>query len=97
MKDKDSMKNSAPRPFPWWLSLLIAIGSYCTLKYILPTIQTTHPVLQHLTKAAPILAPIIAILFLLLAAKQLYDSDLPTSPDTDQEMSEKSSEEGRNE
>lgn len=55
----------------------MAIVSYCTLNYLVPELDPAHPTLQKLTQAAPTFAPIVTILFLLLAAKQLYDKDIP--------------------
>jgi hypothetical protein len=66
---------------PWWVNVLLAIGSYCTLKYILPEIHLTHPTWQKLARAAPSFAPLATIPFLLLAAKQLYDVDIGDAPD----------------
>jgi hypothetical protein len=42
-----------------------------------PELQPTSRVLQKMIQAAPQFAPLVTIPFLLLAAKQLYDSDLP--------------------
>jgi len=61
---------------PWWGSVLLAIGSYCSLKYLVPELHPTNPALQKLAQAAPTFAPFTTIPFLLLAAKQLYDTDL---------------------
>ena len=60
---------------PWWLSVFLAIASYYCLKYIAPTLQFTDQTLQNMAAAAPGLAPIAAIVFLLLAAFRLYDGD----------------------
>ncbi len=54
----------------------MAIVSYCTLKYLVPELHPTNPTLQKLTQAAPTFAPLVTIPFLLLAAKQLYDTDV---------------------
>lgn len=61
---------------PWWVNVLLAIGSYCTLKFVVPELHLTHPTLQKLAQAAPTFAPLTTIPFLLLAAKQLYDVDI---------------------
>jgi hypothetical protein len=58
------------------VSVLMAIGSYCCLKYIVPELHLEDPTLQKLSQAAPSFAPLVTIPFLLLAAKQLYDSDI---------------------
>lgn len=64
------------RRIPWWVNVLLAIGSYCTLKYVIPELHLTHPTWQKLAQAAPTFAPLTTIPFLLLAAKQLYDVDI---------------------
>ena len=61
--------------FPWWGSILLAVVSYCALRYLVPLLQPAHPPLARLVDAAPFFAPIVAIPLLLLAAKQLYDTD----------------------
>jgi len=85
MKDKkivevpseDSAKSTKTnRSIPWWVNVLLAIGSYCTLKFVVPEIHLTHPTWQNLAQAAPTFAPLATIPFLLLAAKQLYDVDI---------------------
>ncbi len=60
---------------PWWASVLLAITSYCCLRYLVPQLQFTSQTLQNLAIAAPGFAPIAAIVFLLLAAVRLYDAD----------------------
>lgn len=75
------MKHHEPaRRIPWWVSILLAIGSYCTLKYIIPELTMPNPTLQKLAQAAPTFAPLATIPFLLLAAKQLYDTDIEDDP-----------------
>jgi hypothetical protein len=79
MKDKESTGLSSPKSpkcVPWWVSALLAIVSYCTLKFVVPELSLTDPTLQKLSQAAPTFAPLATIPFLLLAAKQLYDTDL---------------------
>jgi hypothetical protein len=72
-----SSPQSSKPPFrmPWWVSILLAIGSYCTLKYLVPELDLDNPAWQKLAQAAPTFAPLATIPFLLLAAKQLYDVD----------------------
>ena len=74
---KQNSHSSVPHflQIPWWLSVLLAIFSYYLLKYFAPQLQFTNHTFQNLAMAAPGLAPIAAILFLLLAAIRLYDSD----------------------
>ena len=69
--------------FPWWGSVLLAIVCYCTLKFLVPQLQPAHPTLAELVHAAPFFAPIVAIPLLLLAAKQLYDTDKKENEDPD--------------
>ena len=92
-KEQSTEKISAKSPnrVPWWVSVLMAIGSYCLLKFVIPNLHPTNAAFQKLSQIAPTFAPITAILFLLLAAKQLYDIDADTSnrengnPDSSQE------------
>ncbi len=87
-KPKSKAKYSSLIPpflrISWWVSVLLAIASYCCLKYLAPQLQFTSQTLQNLAIAAPGLAPMVAIVFLLLAAIRLYDTDDKESPeDTD--------------
>ncbi len=68
---------SRPLRLPWWGSILLAIFVYCSLMYGVPKLHLSNPTLQLLAQAAPSFAPILAIPWLLLAGKQLYDSDMP--------------------
>lgn len=63
--------------FPWWGSVLLAVISYSGLKYGLPRL-VDHS--SPLIALVPMLAPLSAMGFLLLAGKQLYDTD----PEDDQ-------------
>jgi len=63
------------RKIPWWANVLLAIIAYCSLKYVAPQLQFSSAALQNIAAAAPGLAPLAAIVFLLLAAFKLYDSD----------------------
>jgi hypothetical protein len=56
--------------WPWWISVLLSILSYCGLKYGLPLIAGEKALPEDFIK---MLAPLTAMGFLLLAAKQLYD------------------------
>ncbi len=78
MKDPKPKELPDPRSshrLPWWIHILLAIGSYYMLKYVVPGLHLTNPTFQKLTQAAPTFAPLASILFLLLAAKRLYDID----------------------
>ena len=82
-------KSRSPLPrflqIPWWLSVLTAIVSYCLLKYLLPQLQFPNGTLGDLAAFAPELAPPAAILFLLLAAIRLYDSDKSDATDEEED------------
>ncbi|WP_163337238.1 hypothetical protein [Desulfopila sp. IMCC35008] len=54
----------------WWFSVLLSILSYTGLKYGLPLIAGEDVLPEDFLK---MLAPLTAMGFLLLAAKQLYD------------------------
>ena len=76
--------------FPWWGSVVLAIGCYWGLKYgvasVLPADHRLVGLLGHL-------APIAAMALLLLAGKQLYDhDDHPQDPAADQEETEQEEE-----
>lgn len=58
--------------FPWWLSVILAILCYYSLKYGLPQLIAAD---DRLSGLFALLAPISAMGFLLLAAKQLYDGN----------------------
>lgn len=73
---------------PWWVSVIGAIVTYCTLKYVLPELAPINQTLGELFQLAPLAAPVLTIPFLLLAAKQLYDNDLPTKNIPDEKTDE---------
>jgi hypothetical protein len=85
MKGQSNTWLTLPFRLPWWGSILVAIVVYCGLKYGIPRLQLVNPILQQLSQAAPSFAPILAIPWLLLAAKQLYDTDAGSSPGEKQE------------
>ena len=66
------------RKFPWWLSVILAIGAYCGIKYGIPRLTGAD---HRLAGLAQLLAPIFAMGLLLLAAKQLYDTDDQADPE----------------
>ena len=74
-----------PRRIPWWASIICAIATYCTLKYIVPEIHPGNEMLENLFQMGPVAAPVLTIPFLLLAAKQLYDTDIPDTEDVNQD------------
>lgn len=85
MTGKASARRYLPFRWPWWGSILMATFVYCGLKYGLPALHPDHPALWRFVQAAPSFAPILTIPWLLLAAKQLYDSDAGPSPQQEQE------------
>ena len=90
MKDEKNAGISvikSPKRLPWWVSILLAIGSYCTLKFVMPELHLTNSTLQKLVQAAPTFAPLVTIPFLLLAAKQLYDTDVGDEDDNEPDKS----------
>lgn len=58
--------------FPWWGSVLLAVLSYCAMKYGMVRFL---PAEHRLIGLCQLLAPLAAMAFLLLAGKQLYDGD----------------------
>jgi hypothetical protein len=70
-------KSSEKKHIPWWVSILCAIATYCTLKYVLPELAPANQKLKDLFQLGPVVAPLLTIPFLLLSAKQLYDTELP--------------------
>lgn len=61
----------------WWVSVLLAITVYMGLKYLVPGLFQEDSPLFKICQTAPNFAPLASIPFLLLAAKQLYDTELP--------------------
>lgn len=75
-KEKESATKRSPLS-NWWVSILLAIAAYMGLKYLVPGLCQEGSAFFTLCQAAPKFAPLAAIPFLLLAAKQLYDTELP--------------------
>ena len=76
-KTNEAAKVQQLKGIPWWVSVIGAIVTYCVLKYVLPELDPATQTLQELFQLGPAAAPVLTIPFLLLAAKQLYDNDLP--------------------
>lgn len=93
MNEPPATAHGKTHRFPWWGSVLLAIVCYCILKYLVPQFQPAHPALAKLVHAAPFFAPIVAIPLLLLAAKQLYDTDKKEDEDPDRGRDENNREE----
>lgn len=93
MNDNNTrQQNAVRRATPWWANIIVAIACYCTLKYLIPALHPKNPALLKFSEAAPAFAPLVAIPFLLLAAKRLYDTDRVDShheeTDSDDERSQ---------
>lgn len=64
---------------PWWVYLLLAIVFYIGCKYIVPSFAADAAGKAQLSEAGDLAAPIIAIVFLLLAANGLFKDVPPPS------------------
>lgn len=62
--------------FPWWGHICLAIASYMGIKHGVPAFFSGAEGQAFFIGAAPQLAPIIAIVFLLLAGVALYRDDV---------------------
>ncbi|MFT5699503.1 MAG: hypothetical protein ACI8ZB_002363 [Desulforhopalus sp.] len=86
MNSEQTEKIAETKPtqrIPWWVSIIGAIATYGMLKYVLPEIAWGNQGLNDFFQLAPVAAPVLTIPFLLLAAKQLYDTDLPEEKSKD--------------
>jgi hypothetical protein len=72
MADINSTQATHPQCIPWWIYILIAAVVYIGLTYLVPALPAENRRITALLHAAPKLAPIITIAFLLLGAKALY-------------------------
>ncbi len=61
---------------PWWVHICLAIASYMGIKHGVPAFFSGVEGLDVFVGVAPQLAPIIAIVFLLLAGVALYRDDV---------------------
>ncbi len=73
-KPQEEQKKKVTNTLPWWLHIIFAIGVYTGGKYALPLLALKSVFLNRISQIGPSLAPIGAILFLLLAANALYSS-----------------------
>lgn len=62
------------RRLPWWIYIIIAALLYVGLNYCAPALQTKTPWISSFLQVAAKLAPIGAIIFLLLGAQALYNN-----------------------
>ena len=58
--------------FPWWLNLAFAAVSYLAIRFITPVLPASSPIIRMFLHAAPALAPIAALLFILAAILSAY-------------------------
>ena len=84
------MKNTPVRNsnyrLPWWLYLLFAICCYGIFRYLVPTFMSNRADNSTLSGLFEQVAPISAIIFLLLAANALYDGS--AKPDNEDHQEE---------
>ena len=59
---------------PWWIGLIIAVVTYITMKYLLPSIESKNIIINSLFKVSPNLAPLFSGLVVLAAVKSAFDS-----------------------
>ncbi len=81
MKKKDE-RIGRQKQMPWWAYLLAAILAYPLLYYIVPLLGQTGGLPFLLTSMARQAAPIVTIIFLLLAANALYKDERPAASTT---------------
>lgn len=82
--EKEKQQGIIKKHIPWWLYLFVAILSYSVFKYLIPALASDQAAKERFAEAGNLAAPIIAILFLLLAANALYKNvpkDTPGNPD----------------
>lgn len=68
--------------FPWWVSFVLSVVSYLILKYYIPSMSIqqngpadiTYMFYKGLANAAPMLAPIVALLLMITAAVSAINS-----------------------
>lgn len=59
---------------PWWVSVLTAGIVYGGLAYVAPAITTANPLLQGILNAAPDLAPLFGLIFLIPAPISAFNA-----------------------
>ena len=82
----DTQPAKRRKHIPWWFYLILAIFFYVGCKYIIPALATNETSQAQLTEAGNLAAPIIAIVFLLLAANGLF-KDVPPPPSQEEPLS----------
>jgi TRAP-type C4-dicarboxylate transport system permease small subunit len=63
-----------PQRLPWWIYIIFAALLYIGFIYCAPAMQIQTPWISALLHVVAKLAPIGAIIFLLLGAQALYDN-----------------------
>lgn len=76
MDTQDTQPPKSRKHIPWWVYLFLAIFFYTGCKYILPGLASDPTSQAQLSETGNLAAPIIAIVFLLLAANGLF-KDVP--------------------
>lgn len=85
---KEDERGSSAQQIPWWAYLTFAILAYPMLYYIIPFLAQKGSLPLPLIPMARQAAPIIAIIFLLLAANALYKNEPPTTFTTSENRKE---------
>jgi hypothetical protein len=88
----EKQQSTLTKYLPWWLHLLVAILSYSLLKYILPALASDQAGRERFAEVGGQVAPIIAIIFLLLAANALYKD----APEKKKEMEDEQADDEKN-
>lgn len=86
--DKEKQQGLIKRHIPWWLYLFFAILSYSLFKFVIPTLASNQAGRERLTDAGSLAAPIVAIVFLLMAANALYKNTPESKEDNENEHTE---------
>ncbi len=86
--EREQQQGIIKRHIPWWLYLSIAILSYSLLKYVLPMLASDQASREKFIESGSQAAPILAIIFLLLAANALYKNVPKDKGDTQDEQKE---------
>lgn len=86
--ESDKQHSKIAKHIPWWLYLLIAILSYTLFKFVIPTLASDQAGRERLAEAGGLAAPIVAIVFLLLAANALYKNVPSSKEESENEQTE---------
>lgn len=58
---------------PWWVSVAVSAFTYCVLRFLIPSITLSSPVLAGIPKLGPMFAPWVSLLLLLPAPVSLFN------------------------